>query len=131
MVTPPGLEPGSTGCQTCALTATPKSQARGHGSQSSFVVTITSSHCPHLREAPPTLHAHKHSLRIHQPYFSHPERHTHKCFTHLWGPLHRGQPTWGFFTRFYGHTSPMTSRQAIPLLTPFVAKGESSHPTRP
>ena len=46
---------GSTGCQTCTLTATLKSQARWHGSQSTYssVVTITSSHCRHLREAHP------------------------------------------------------------------------------
>src|SRR4029434_7698903 len=28
-------------------------------------------------------------------------------------------------------TPPMASQQAIPLLTPFVAKGESIHPTQP
>src|SRR4029434_8555834 len=55
MVTPPGLEPGSTGCQTCTLTTMPKSQAHWYGSQStnSSVVKITRSHCPHFREAHP------------------------------------------------------------------------------
>ena len=45
MVTPPRLEPRSTWCQPCTLTATPKSQARWYGSQSTYssVVTITSS----------------------------------------------------------------------------------------
>src|SRR4029434_10476605 len=43
MVTQLRTEPGSTGCQTCTLTATPKSQAQWHGSQSTYssVVTIT------------------------------------------------------------------------------------------
>src|SRR4029434_26414 len=72
VLTPPGLEPGSTGCQTCALTAKPKSPARWHGSQSTYssVGTITSSHCPHLREAQPCAsrtqasHAHAHASPI-------------------------------------------------------------------
>src|SRR4029434_4574227 len=29
----------------------------------------------------------------------------HKCFTHLWGPSNRGQPTWGSFIQFYRHAS--------------------------
>ncbi|KAG5269689.1 hypothetical protein AALO_G00204900 [Alosa alosa] len=55
----------------------------------------------------------------------------HTCFTYLWGPSHWGQPILGV-----PHTEqtlgklPMISRQAIPLLTPYVAKGESSDPTR-
>src|SRR4029434_4144634 len=95
MVTPQDLEPESTGCQTCALTATPKSPARWHGSQSTYssVATITSLHCPHLREVQPC------ASRTHQPCFSHPEHPTHKCFTHLFGPTHRGQPTWGSLTQ--------------------------------
>src|SRR4029434_742101 len=36
----------------------------------------------------PLRFTHSHSSCIHQPYFSHPERPTHKCFTHLWGPSH-------------------------------------------
>src|SRR4029434_3590770 len=67
VVTPPGLEPGSTGYRTCALTATPKSPARWHGSQSTHspVGTITSSDCPHLREA-------HHCILRTQAFLAHP-----------------------------------------------------------
>ena len=41
VVTPPGLEPGSTGVQTCTLTATPKSQAQRYGSQSIYSCVVT------------------------------------------------------------------------------------------
>src|SRR4029434_5238488 len=81
------------------------------------------------------LHAHRHSSRIHQPYFSHPEcpphTHTHKCFTHLWGPSHRGQPTCGSLIQCFTATPPMTSREAIPPLTSFVANREHSQLTWP
>ena len=91
VVTPPGLEPGSTGCQTCALTATPKSPAQWHGSQRAYstVGTITSSHCPHLREAHPCASRTQTSL-THTPIMLLPSRapHTHKCFTQPWGPSH-------------------------------------------
>ena len=84
VVTPPGLEPGSTGCQTCALTATPKSLVQWHGSQRAYstVGTITSSHCPHLREAHPCASRTQTSL-THTPIMLLPSRapQTHKCFT--------------------------------------------------
>src|SRR4029434_644102 len=96
-----GLEPGSTGCQTCTLTATPKSQAHWYGSQSTYSCVVTAHrHTAHtFGKRTLALYAHRHSSRIHQPYFTHPERPTHNCFTHLWGPSHRGQPTWGSLTQ--------------------------------
>ena len=84
--------------------------------------------------------AHPCASRIHQPCFSHPEQPTHKCFTQPWGPSHGASPNHGVLhtgSTFLGvpHTMftgapPMTSQQGIPLLTPFVAKGEHGHPTR-
>ena len=64
------------------------------------------------------------------PYFSHPGCPTYSGFTHHWGPSHRGQSHLG--VHHVAHTMgapPMASWQAIPLLTPFVAKGRRSHPT--
>src|SRR4029434_3339412 len=138
IVTPPGLEPGSTGCQTCTLTTMPKSQAHWYGSQStnSSVVTITRSHCPHFREAHRCASCTK-AFCAQPPTVLPPSRAPQtQVLHHLWGLSHRGQPTWGSLTRgqptwgsliqFYG--PPMTTRQAIPLLTQFVVKGERSHP---
>src|SRR4029434_6013118 len=83
MVTPPGLGPGSTGCQTCTLTATPKSQAHWYGSQStnSSVVTITSSHCPHLREAHPCA-SRTQAFLVHPPTVLFPSRAPHTQVLH-------------------------------------------------
>ena len=100
------------------------------------IVTLPSP----LGSAPMRLHVHRHPSRIHQSCFSHPEHPTRKCFTQPWGPSHGASPNHGVLhtgSTFLGvpHTMftgapPMTSQQGIPLLTPFVAKGERGHPTR-
>ena len=64
----------------------------------------------------------------------------HKRFTQPRGPSHGASPNHGVLytgSTFLGvpHTvfmgaPPMTSQRVIPLLTPFVAKGERGHPTR-
>ena len=75
------------------------------------------------------LHAHIHSSRIHQLYFSHPERPTHKCFTHLWGPSHRGQLTLGTLTQFYGQASDdLTASHPTSDTTCREGRAWSSHP---
>src|SRR4029434_1225560 len=138
MVTLPGLKPGLTGCHICALTATPKSPAQWHGSQRAYstVGTITSSHCPHHREAHPCASRTQASTNHASPIQSTP----HKRFTQPWGPSHGASPNHGVLhtgstflgvphTMFMGEP-PMTSQQGIPLLTPFVAKGEQGHPTQ-
>src|SRR4029434_3517321 len=95
VVSPPRFKPRSIGCQTCTLTAMSKSPAEWHGSQSTHSCVVMAHLYTALTFGKRTLalHAHRPSTRIHQPYFSHPECPTHKCFTHLWGPSHRGQPT--------------------------------------
>ena len=59
--------------------------------------------------------------------------HTHKCFTSAspnHGVLHTGSTFLGVPHTMFTGAPPMTSQQGIPLLTPFVAKGERGHPTR-
>ena len=72
-------------------TKEPGSPAPWHGSQRAYstVGTITSSHCPHLREAHPCASRTQTSL-THTPIMLLPSRapHTHKCFTQPWGPSH-------------------------------------------
>src|SRR4029434_3436079 len=63
----------------------------------------TSSHCPHLWEAHPCAHAHRHFLRIYQPYFSHPERSTHTSASPM-GSLTQGSTYLGVI-QFYRHAS--------------------------
>src|SRR4029434_4426832 len=86
------------------------------------------------------LHVHRHPSRIHQSCFSHPEHPTHTSASPNDGVVHTGSTFLGVphtGSTFLGvpHTMftgalPMTSQQAISLLTPFVAKGEQGHPTR-
>src|SRR4029434_4336701 len=98
-----------------------------HGSQSTYssVGTITSSHCPHLREAHPCA-SHTQASLTHTPII---QSTPHKRFTQLWGPSHSPSPNHGVLhtgSTFLGvsHTvlmgaPPMTSQRVIPLLTPF------------
>src|SRR4029434_9371188 len=79
------------------------------------------------------LHVHRHPSHIHQSCFSHPEHPTHTCFTSAspnQGVLHTGSSILGVPHTMFTGAPPMTSQQGIPLLTPFVAKGEQGHPTR-
>src|SRR4029434_10920945 len=101
-VTPPSLEPGSTGYQTCTLNAMPKSQARWYGSQSTYSCVVTVLRHTALPSGQRTLafHAHRHSLRIHQPYFSHPKGAPHTSASPIYGV-----PTWGSLIGFYRHAS--------------------------
>src|SRR4029434_1811552 len=75
-----------------------KEPARRHGSQITYspAGTITSSHCPHLREAHPCASRTQISL-THTPIMLLPSRapHTHKCFTQPWGPSHGASPNHG------------------------------------
>src|SRR4029434_1740484 len=104
MVTQLRTEPGSTGCQTCTLTATPKSQAQWHGSQSPYssVVALTLP-CPFGQTPSCSSHPGIPCASTNRP--SPIQSTPHKCFTHLWGPSNRGQPTWGSFIQFYRHAS--------------------------
>ena len=123
------------------------------GSQSTptTLVMVTPSHCLPLREAQPCASHTQVSLTHPSPSGGAPMRFTHSgvshasptillpsrvphtywCFTYHW-VLHTGVNLTLGVPRM-AHTvggPPMTSRQAIPLLTPFVAKGRRSHPTR-
>ena len=66
LVTPSGFEPGSTGCQTCTLNTTQKSQARWYGSQSTYSCEVMAHRHTALTfgKLALALHAHRHSLRI-------------------------------------------------------------------
>src|SRR4029434_8657480 len=71
-----------------------RAATRWPGSQRAYLsaVTITSSQCPHLREAHPCASRTQTSL-THTPIMLLPSRapHTHvlhKCFTQPWGPSH-------------------------------------------
>ena len=97
-------------------------------------MTITSSHCPHLREAHPCA-SRTQTFLTHKPIMLLPSRepHTHKCFTSAspnHGVLHTGSTFLGVPHTMFTGAPPMTSQQGIPLLTPFVAKGERGHSTR-
>ena len=76
------------------------------------------------------LHVHRHPSRIHQSCFSHPEHPTHTSASPNHGVLHTGSTFLGVPHTMFTGALPMTSQQGIPLLTPFVAKGEQGHPTR-
>src|SRR4029434_3630949 len=87
MSPPPGLDPGSTGYQTCTLTATPKIQAQWHGSQSTHSSVVTALCHTHTHT-----HTHAHSqVYTHTHTFLNLMKITHTsiCFrkTALWYPL--------------------------------------------
>src|SRR4029434_11062032 len=85
----------------------------------------TSSHCPPLRfmhTGIPRASTNRTSLIQSSPHI-----HTHKCFTHLWGPSHRGQSTWGSLIQFYRHSS--DDLTAGHPTSDTIAKGEQGHPT--
>ena len=102
MVNPPGLEPGSTGCQNMHSGRHAK-QPCSMAWQSEHTLICSDDHI--ITHAPLRFTHTGIPCAFQRPYSSHPERPTHKCFTHLWGPSHRGQPTWGSLTQFYGHSS--------------------------
>src|SRR4029434_1744323 len=82
---------------------------------------ITSSHCPHLREAHPCASRTQTSF-THTPIMLLPSRapHTHKCFTSAspnHGVLHTGSTFLGVPHKMFTGAPPMTSQQGIPLLT--------------
>ena len=54
----------------------------------------------------------------------------HKSASPNHGVLHTGSTFLGVPHTMFTGAPPMTSQQSIPLLTPFVAKGERDHPTR-
>src|SRR4029434_4447683 len=95
----------------------------------SSVVTITSSHCPHLREA--HLRASHTGIPCASTNCTSPiHSATHTSASPIYAVPHTGVNLPGGPSHSFMGTPPMTSRQAIPLLTPFVAKGERGHPTR-
>src|SRR4029434_6943742 len=100
--------------------------------QSEHILMCSDDHIvtlPSPSGSAPSRFTHRHSLRIYQLYFSHPERPTHKCFTHLCGPSHRCQPSWGSFTQFYGH-APYDLTASHPTSDTICSKGRawSPHP---
>src|SRR4029434_5463974 len=96
----------------CSMTCITMEQASMWGSQStpSSVVTALCHTALHFGKCTLALHAHRHSSRIHQPYFSHPEHPTHTSASPNHGVLHtvlhptmgsltRGQHSWGSLTQ--------------------------------
>ena len=124
-VTPLGLKPGSTGYQTCTLTATPKSQALWYGSQSTYSCEVTA-----LRHTALPFGKHTHALHTHTGVLLPSQSAPHTLVLRpISGVPHTGVNPPGGHSHSFTGMPPMTSQQAIPLLTPFVAKGERSHPT--
>ena len=89
----------------------------------------TSSHCPHLREAHPCA-SRTQAFLAHPPTVLLPSRAPHTSASPIYGVPQTGVNLPGDPSYSFTGMPPMTSRQAIPFLTPFVAKGEHSHPTR-
>ena len=54
----------------------------------------------------------------------------HTSASPIYGVPHTGVNLPGGPSHSFTGTPPMTSQRAIPLLTPFIAKGERGHPTR-
>src|SRR4029434_2567282 len=117
------------------------SQAPLCGSQSthSSVVTALCHTALHFGKCTLALHAHRHSSRIHQPYFSHPEcplvqsappPPPHRGASPIYGAPHTGVNLPGGPSYSVTATPSMTSREAIPPLTSFVANREHSQLTR-
>ena len=107
----------------------------------SSVVTITSSHCPHLRGAHPCA-SRTQAFLAHPPTVLLPSRvppcpecppptHTHTSASPIYGAPHTGVNLPGGPSYSVTATPPMTSREAIPPLTSFVANREHSQLTWP
>src|SRR4029434_944366 len=58
------------------------------------------------------------------------QRSPHTSASHIYGVPHTGVHLPGGPSHSFTGPPPMTAQRSIPLLTPFVAKGERGHPTR-
>src|SRR4029434_11157770 len=101
MVSPPGFKPRSIGCQTCTLTATSKSPAEWHGSQSTHSCVVMAHLYTALTFGKRTLahtHTHPHSIT-----------HTH---THTLTHTYAGTQTYTH-THRYEHTHTHTHTHTL------------------